>query len=165
MKTLKVTATEAKIDKNKKPYNLITFSTPDYVMQGGVKILIEPKVQRVVKYPESYLPSGEPQFGHNFKVGDIVAGDIVTKGGLLPYPIVDAQTGELLRSVDHATHVVLGNTDNEDAFEVAIWREFNSRGKYLNNAANAEAFAKFWGQPAEGIMEAKEEETIEEQVL
>lgn len=152
MKTLKVTAVEAKKDKNQKDYNLITLSTPDSVMQGGVRIKIEPKTQRIVRYPESYLEDKSPQYGHDFKVGDTVAGDIVTVGNLFPYNIVDP-SGNVTRQVSHASHVVLGDSDNEDAFNAAIKREFESRGKFLAREENIEAYTKFWGvSPETGEM-------------
>lgn len=144
MKTLKVKNVVSLEDKNQKTYSKIELSTPDSVMQGGIKVKIEPKTQNIVKYPESYLPDGSPQYGHDFQIGDNVAGDIVTKANLIPYNIVDP-TGTVTRQATSASHVVLGDTDNADAFEAATWREFHSRGKFLNDGNHLEAYAKFWG--------------------
>ena len=161
MKTLKVTLVEQKKDKNQKAYNLITLSTPGFVMQGGVKIKVEPKTQRIVRYPESYLPDGSPQYGHDFVEGDNVAGDIVTIDNLIPYNIVD-ENGDVTRQVSHASHVVLGNSDDEGAWNAAISREFASRGKFANDGTNLEAYAKFWGfSPETGEMVTEEAEAEE----
>jgi len=147
MKTLKVLNTIAAFDKNKKAYNKIELSTPDTErLPNGVTVKIEPKTQNIVKYPESYLDDKSPQYGHDFKKGDIVAGDIVTKANLMPYPIVDPQ-GNTTRMATSASHVVLGDSRNEDAFEAATWREFHSRGKFLNDGSQAsiDGYIKFWG--------------------
>jgi len=166
MKTVKVIAVEARKDKRKTPYNLISFMTPDSVMQNGVKIKIEPRVQRVTKYPESYLPDKSPQYGHDFKVGDVVAGDIITRAGLIPYPIADKATGEITSTPNFATHLVLGDSTNEEAFEALVWKEFNSRGKFLNNgsAHSAAGFLKAWGTAAPELVQASED-VVETQTL
>ena len=158
MKTLEVKAVETLQDKNGKEYSKILLSTADHIVQGGKRIRIEPKTQNIVKYPESYLPDGSPQYGHDLQPGELVAGDIVTRGNLMPYNIVDAQ-GNVTSQVDFATHVVLGNTDDPEAFEVAIKKEFRSRGKFDNDGTNAEAYFKYWGfSPETG--EVAEEETV-----
>lgn len=145
MKTLKILSTEAKKDKNKKAYSLIEVATPDHVMQDNQRIEVEPKIQRITKYPESYLPEGDPQWGHDLKMGQTIAGDIVTRSGLLPYPITDAGTGEITSHPSIASHVVFGNSD-EKSFEALVTKEFESRGKYANDgsARNSERFFKYW---------------------
>lgn len=165
MKTLKVTNIEANLsDKNGKAYNKIQLSTPAFVMQSGMKLRVEPKVQNVVKYPESYLEDKSPQYGHDFALGENVAGDIVTLGNLLPYPITDA-TGSITRQATSASHVVLGDTDNADAFAEATRREFASRGKFINDSSNLEAYVKFWGFSPEGEIAETVEETSDEAIL
>lgn len=159
MKTLTVTNIETNLsDKNGKAYNKIQLSTPAFVVQGGMKLRVEPKVQNVVKYPESYLEDKSPQYGHDFAKGENIAGDIVTLGNLLPYPITDA-TGSITRQATSASHVVLGNSDNESAFAEATRREFASRGKFINHPSNLEAYVKFWGFSPEG--EVAETEMVE----
>lgn len=145
MRLLEVLAVEiGLIDKNDKKYNKIQLSTPNFISQNGIRVRIEPKVQNVTKYPESYLPEGDPQFAHDAKVGEFIGGDIVTIGGLLAYPITDPD-GNVTRMATSASHVVLGNTDDADAFHVATMREFASRGKFLaSDPASTEAYVKYW---------------------
>jgi len=145
MKTLKVISTESKKDKRKKAYSLIELSQPDHVMQDNMRIEVEPKTQRITKYPESYLPEGDPQWGHDLKVGSNVAGDIVTRTGLLPYPITDPATGDITNHPTIASHVVFGNSDL-DNFDDLVTKEFESRGKFVNDGStrNSELFFKYW---------------------
>jgi hypothetical protein len=140
---LKVISTETRQDKRGKDYSVIALSSPATKMVGTSTVKIEPKVQKITKWSESYLPGGDPQFGHDFEVGDKVAGAIVMKGNLLPYPIEsDGET----RMATSATHVVLGETDDADAFEALVWKEFNSRGKFSANDPNgAEKFETKYG--------------------
>jgi hypothetical protein len=146
-KVLKVLNVESLKDKRDNKYNKIELSTPDFMMVNGQKVRTEPKTQNIVKWPKSYLPSGEPQYGHDLKVGESVAGDIVTIGNLLPYNIVDP-SGAVTRQADSATHVVLGDSSSP-AFAVATRKEFESRGKFLNDGTNEEKYAAYWGFEAE----------------
>ena len=146
METLTVTNVENLQDKNGKPYNKIELSTPAHKVRNGVKIRIEPKTQNIVKYPKSYLPGEDPQYGHDFKQGEVVAGDIVTRGNLMPYNIIDPD-GTVTRQATSASHVVLGDSDDADAFEAAVQREFRSRGKFPNDGSeeSIQGYIKFWG--------------------
>lgn len=152
MRTLEVIAVEAGLlDKRDNVYNKIKLSTPNFINQGGQKLRIEPKVQNVTKYPKSYLPDNRPEFAHDAKVGEFIAGDIVTQGGLLPYPITDPK-GAVTRMATSATHVVIGNTDDADAFAELTRREFESRGKIKADAPNAaEKYFNKWGYAPETI--------------
>lgn len=148
MKFLTVVSTESKADKNQKAYNKIVVRTDDHIVQNGRKIRIEPKVQTIIKYPESYLPDGSPQFGHDLKESEAVAGDIVTLGGLLGYPITNAN-GDVERMATTATHVVLGDSDQESAFKAATLKEFASRGCFLASDLESNArYSKFWNMEA-----------------
>jgi len=173
MKTLQVIAVEeGLVDKRDNVYNKIMLSTPNFVVQGGMKLRIEPKTQNVIKYPKSYLPDNRPQFGHDAKEGEFIAGDIVTVGGLLPYPITDPK-GVVTRMATSASHVVLGNSDDEDAFAELTRREFESRGKFKADAADAtEKYFEHWGYAPETIetgevpaTETSEGEAVLKQVL
>lgn len=163
MKILTVLAVETGLlDKNKKKYNKIKLSTPNFIVQGGVKIRIEPKTQNVTKYPESYLPDGSPQHAHDAKIGENLAGDIVTLGGLLPYPITDPD-GNVTRMATTASHVVLGNSDDAEAFAVATIREFNSRGKFLvADPTSNEKYIKYWEQVPVDVNTGEVLETADE---
>jgi len=156
-KVLKVLNVETLEDKRGKKYNKIELSTPDFMMVNGQKVRIEPKTQNIVKYPESYLPDGSPQYGHDLKEGELIAGDIVTLGGLIPYNIVDP-SGTVTRQATSATHVVLGETTSP-AFAVATEREFASRGKFIDDGTNNDRYAAFWGFEAETgeLVETEEE--------
>jgi len=165
MRTLEVIAVEAGLlDKRDNVYNKIKLSTPNFINQGGQKLRIEPKVQNVTKYPKSYLPDNRPEFAHDAKLGEFIAGDIVTQGGLLPYPITDPK-GVVTRMATSATHVVIGNTDDTDAFAELTRREFEGRGKFKADAPGAdEKYFTYWGYAAETIEtgEVAATETVEE---
>lgn len=161
MKTLEVIAVEAGLlDKRDNVYNKIKLSTPNFIVQGGQRCRIEPKVQNVTKYPKSYLPDNRPEFAHDAKVGEFIAGDIVTQGGLLPYPITDPK-GAVTRMATSATHVVIGNTDDTDAFAELTRREFEGRGKFKVGTPGAEEkYFTYWGYAAEGIEAGQTEPTV-----
>lgn len=158
MRTLEVIAVEAGLtDKRDNLYSKIMLSTPNFIMQGGQRLRIEPKTQNVTKYPKSYLPDNRPEFGHDAQVGEFIAGDIVVCGGLLPYPITDAK-GAVTRMATSATHVVIGNTDDVDAFKELTRREFEGRGKFkageegsVQRELALEKYHAHWGYAAETI--------------
>lgn len=163
MKFLTVLTSESKTDKNGKLYNKISVRTDDHVLQNGRKIRIEPKVQTIVKYPESYLKDGSPQFGHDLKAGEAVAGDIVTKAGFIGYPITNA-AGDVERMATSSTHVILGDSDNAEAFALTTLKEFNSRGCFLASDPESEArYSDYWEMEAPDSLVAVEADSTEEE--
>ncbi len=152
MRKLEVLAVEAGLtDKRDNEYTKITLSTPNFIMDEGQRVRTEPKVQNVTKYPKSYLPDARPEFGHDAQVGEFINGDIVVVGGLLPYPITDPK-GAVTRMATSATHVVIGNTDDAEAFAELTRREFEGRGKFKADKTDAkEKYFKYWGYAAETI--------------
>lgn len=141
MKTLKVIEVSTDTDKQQKPYTRIRLSTSNVI--EGTTIKVQPKVQTIIRYPESYLPGNPSEFGHDFKLDDIIAGDIVTVNNLIPYPIVK-DNGQIMQ-VNSSTHVVLGNSDDVDAFAESIKKEFKNRGCFVLGALNSEeGYLKHW---------------------
>lgn len=134
LKVVKIIETNEKgqplVDKNGKEYKRISVQTNGSKVitdeQGNnIKIKVAPRESSFHAYKESYLPSGKMEFGYDFLVGDLVAGDIV-KRKVVPYTIVNEETGEE-KTVNIASVIVLGE-DNSDNWETLVLSAFKQRG-------------------------------------
>lgn len=123
---------EVKKDSNQRIYKQLFLKGNDmkYVNVGGktVPIRTEARESSIIVRESRYLDD-KPDFGWDFKIGERVAGAIVTRE-VMPYEITDQKTGEV-RTVTTYTRPVLGDTTNKAAFEVAVRREFNAQGHPL----------------------------------
>ena len=123
-KYLDVTSVEGRTDRNGKPFNLVGFSTSpihrevDEITGEIIEARVQPKTTRKTFYPESYLPDGTPEYGHDFKVGEKVAGDLV-RLETLPYEIVNQETG-MTNTATTATILVLGLSSEGDWNETVV---------------------------------------------
>ena len=140
MEILVVISVDKAFDRNRKVYTKLRLTTPPskmVVIDGKTKkVFVKPKVTTLIAYPISYLPSGAPEFGHDLKLGDRIAGRIVTRR-VAPYDI-----GE--RAVDTASVIVAGDTNDPEEFQIEIERAFKRNGftimtKELHSLLNASA--------------------------
>lgn len=149
MKTLKVVKVEngydpqfadKRIDKNGKPYTYVQVSSPSMILAENelgekVKMRVEPKISAFTAYRESYLLDANgnptPQYGHDFQVGELVPGDIVTRK-VEKYFIEnengkDEFEGKKGRWVDIASVIVFGDSDSPE-WELKVQQAFK-RGR------------------------------------
>lgn len=112
-------------DKNGRDFKIIELSNPTkttVVDETTGEILIAripAKRAKINAYKESYLDD-KPHFLWDSKVGEVVAGEIVTRE-VMPYEINE-------RAVNTYTTAVFGNTDDKKAFEIEIERTFKNNG-------------------------------------
>jgi hypothetical protein len=126
MDILTVVSTEQAKDKNQRAFSRLRVTSPPHKMvrdpETGTlqKVYSKPKIITLIAYPVSYLPNGEPQFGHDLSAGDKIEGRIVTRK-VAPYKIGD-------REVHTASVVVAGNTEDIEEFSIEIDRAFRCSG-------------------------------------
>ena len=156
MKTLIITAEVTKKDKNNKDFKVLEISTPGTVYtrnaQGQMTAVKQKPetVGGVTGWLESNLPSlkGKPDFEATLSLAEEVAGTIVARK-VVPYFIADrddakvkgtvTKEGKTGRMVDSSRVVVFGNTEDEEAFELAIAQAFKRKGHTLAIATAQQA--------------------------
>jgi len=144
---------KVKADKNKIPYKQLFLATTDRKkvkdVASGVISIVKTKVKRssIIVFGHSYLDlvdlrkkSGveikdfkkddiadlPAEFGYDAQEGEKLEGAIVTRK-VGTYPIVDQETAEE-RLADYYTTPILGNTEDEGAFDQEIVRVFRRQG-------------------------------------
>jgi hypothetical protein len=135
MKSVKIIAREVSQDKNGKNYAKLTVETSGKKRiideETGEQILVNlpSRSTSVLAWEKNYLDE-KPDFGWNLKVGERVAGDIVTRT-VVPYEIpVD---GDDSRTVNTYSCFVPGDTDERASFDAAIVRAFTRAGREIMN--------------------------------
>lgn len=81
------------------------------------------------------IAEAKEEFGYNLKVGQVVAGALVSRE-VEPYEIPDSNTGEI-REVSSYSRVILGDSD-QHSFQAEIVREFRRQGHELIQVADLE---------------------------
>lgn len=121
---------EIRTDKNGHEYVNVTVKGDEkqYInTPAGVITAFVPSRQTAINaYQENYL--GQQDFLWDKKVGTVVLGQIVTRN-VQPYELT---INKVTRTVNTYTCVVFGNTNDTDAFEVAVQRAFSQAGHPLN---------------------------------
>lgn len=119
-----ISVSEVKQDRNNKNYKVVEFATPNTKDVNGLKVRVQPKTSSKTFWEESYL-NDKMEFGYDFKVGDLVEGNIVTRE-VVEYEIVNTETGEE-RTVSSYTAVVFGDTF-DPSFELEVQKAFKAAG-------------------------------------
>lgn len=132
-KLLQVVDKELRTDKQGREYALITFekSTDKKVRLPNGKVIVakgQTTQGKIVAYDEPYLQNVDHDPNFDLKTGEYVLGDIV-KRKVQPYTI-ESNDGES-RVVDTYQCVVLGDTTEEETFELEVERTFRSRDRIL----------------------------------
>lgn len=182
-KHIVVTDREEKTNKDDRKYAIIEVATPStfYTLNsatGDMEAFNQQPltVGGIVGFEESYLLSlkGKPDYTWTMQDGQKYLGDVVSRA-VEPYFIADAKnvttpgpdvkkidgknvTG---RMVNSAKVLVLGNTDEQESFELAVVRAFAQKGyKLLNRTKAQNEILKAEGIASESeTAKVKEEET------
>lgn len=129
-----ISVSEIKEDNGSKAehrsYRTIGVRTPNTKIIEGITnpVNVKPRETAFNAYKSSYLDN-KTEFGFDFKVGESLLGDIVTKN-VSPYPIisVDKKTGEeVTRMVDTASVLVFGDNTSE-TWDNKIVKAFKAKG-------------------------------------
>ena len=119
-----VTDKEERLDKNSRRYFYLKIKSLPHkrIRLNGMLYNVRQEVKEtaIIAYPVSYLPDGNPQYGHDFKIGDFVLGRFVTRR-VDPYTING-------RTQFFATVVVLADTSDEHEFEINVFKAFRRHG-------------------------------------
>jgi len=180
---LRVAAIEEKSDKNNIPFKRITVATADKkrvqdmftleVSTVASKVkktsfnafkhnyielsqLAKDKQIEIAKIVAEDLEGIEADFGYALEVGDKVEGSIVTRK-VSPYDIPNAD-GEVLRTVDHYTCAVLGDTNDKHSFDQTILQTFKGNNHPLQN--------ELLGlDPLNNVDDSEEDDSVAEMIL
>lgn len=139
-----------RVDKRGNPYNYIRVAQPQFALDTHpftgepITVRLQNREWGFKAYPAGYLMrkqedgsmKGLPEFGHDLKVGQWIYGDIVTRELAQPQFIPSEngrdmgpdpldQTKQVKGNyVTFASRLVVGNSDDKEAWEIAIKRAF-----------------------------------------